>query len=337
MILRSLSLLIATAALAACSESPPPPQETMVVKTTVAGTATADAARAYSGEVHARYEIPLSFRIGGKLSERRVDPGAHVTAGQLLARLDPSDVALQAAQAQSQLVLAQAEAKRYRDLRTQNFVSAAALDAKETALKAAESQGGIANNQAAYSHLTADRPGVIAVVLAEPGQVVTSGQPVLRIAQDGEREVAITLPESEVTGVKVGDKATVSLWSGDKNYHGRLRELAPAADASTRTFAARVTLLDADASVALGMTASVRFAGAKPPALTIPLSAVFQQGDRAAVWLVGNDATLTLRPVSVAAYTDAGATIAGGLQVGERIVVAGVHKLVAGQKVRVAQ
>ncbi len=332
---RALSVLIATIAVCACGDSAPPPREATVVKTIVAGAAAADAARSYSGEVHARYELPLSFRIGGKLIERKVDAGAHVAAGEMLAGLDPADVALQSAQAQSQLVLAQADAKRYRDLRSQNFVSAAALDAKETALKAAESQAGLAHNQTAYARLAADRPGVIAAVLAQPGQVVAAGQPVFQIAQDGEREVAIALPEPVVASLKVGDEASVSLWSGGKSYRGRLRELAPAADATTRTFAARVSLLDADASVALGMTATVRFATTKQPILSIPLAAVFQQGDRAAVWIVGNDATLTLRPVTIVAYTDAGATIAEGLQIGERIVVAGVHKLTAGQKVRV--
>jgi membrane fusion protein, multidrug efflux system len=329
--------LPATLTLVACGEPPPPPQEITVVKTIVAGTTAADVARSYSGEVHARYEVPLSFRIGGKLVERKVDAGAHVSAGQLLARLDPADMALQASQAQSQLGLAQADARRYRDLRAQNFVSSAALDAKETALKAAESQAGIAHNQAAYAQLAADRPGVIAAVLGEPGQVVAAGQPVFRLAQDGEREVAISLPESVVTGITVGDEASVSLWSGSKAYRGRLRELAPAADATTRTFAARVSLLDADASVALGMTATVRFTAGKQPALAVPLSAVFQQGDRPAVWVVGQDSTLALRPVTVSAYTDAGATVAEGLQPGERIVAAGVHKLTGGQKVRVVQ
>jgi multidrug efflux system membrane fusion protein len=337
MIHRLIPALLAASMLAACGEQAPPPHETMVVKTVVIGTATSDPARSYSGEVHARYEIPLSFRIGGKLVERKVDAGAHVTARQLLARLDPADVALQAAQAQSQLTLAQADAKRYRDLRSQNFVSTAALDTKETALQAAESQAGIARNQSGYAQLTADRPGIIAAVLAEPGQVVAAGQPILRIAQDGEREILIALPESVVTTLKVGDEATVALWSGGKNYRGRLRELAPAADSTTRTFPARVALLDADAAVVLGMTATVRFATANGPAMTIPLSAVFQQGDRPAVWVVGQDATLTLRPVTVTAYTDAGAAIGGGIQDGERIVAAGVHKLAAGQKVRVAQ
>jgi len=333
---RSPILILAVLALAACGDPPPPPREATVVKTIVTGAATTEGTRTYSGEVHARYELPLSFRVGGKLIERRVDTGAHVTAGAILARLDPADVALQAAQAQSQLALAQADALRFRDLRRQNFVSAAALDAKETALKAAESQAGLARNQTAYANLAADRAGVIAAVLTEPGQVVSAGQPVLRLAQDGEREVAIALPESAVAAVKVGDAAIVTLWSATgKTYRGRVRELAPAADPATRTFPVRVSILDADAGIALGMTADVRFPGSLRPTLQVPLTAVFQQGDQAAVWVVGADSTLSLRPVAVAAYTDAGVAIATGLQPGERIVAAGVHKLTAGEQVRV--
>ena len=331
------ALLFAAAILGGCGDPPPPAREIAVVKTLIAGEAAGSGARSYSGEVHARYEVPLAFRIGGKLIERRVDIGAHVTASELLARLDPADVALQAAQAQSQLSLAQADAVRYRDLRRQNFVSAAALDAKETALKAAESQAGLARNQTAYASLAADRSGVIAAVLAEPGQVVAAGQPAFRLAQDGEREVAVSLPESVVAGVKVGDAATVTLWSGAKTYQARLRELAPAADPVTRTFAARVSILDPDAAVALGMTATVRFAAAAPTALVVPLAAVFQQGDHPAVWVIGSDSTVTLRPIVVAAYTDAGVAVAEGLKAGERIVAAGVHKLTAGERVRVVQ
>lgn len=337
MTVRTLALLAAGLLLNACGDSAPPQAEPMIVKTLVAGATASEGARSFSGAVHARFEIPLSFRIGGKLLERRMDVGAHVSAGDLLARLDPADVALQAAQAGSQLALAEADAKRYRELRAQNFISAAALDAKETALKTAKSQAGLADNQAAYARLTADRAGTVAAALAEAGQVVAAGQPIFRIAEDGEREVAIDLPEVLLPTVKVGDAATISLWAGGRNYKGRVREITPVADTATRTFAARVSILDADSAVALGMTATVRFAATAAPRLVVPLTAVFQQGDRPAVWLVGADSTLSLRPIVAAAYSDAGVVVGEGLEAGQRIVAAGVHKLAAGQKVRVAQ
>ncbi|HTY99612.1 MAG TPA: efflux RND transporter periplasmic adaptor subunit, partial [Rhodocyclaceae bacterium] len=215
-----------------------------------------------------------------------------------------------------------------------------ALDAKETALKAAESQAGLARNQSAYAHLTADAPGVIAAVLAEPGQVVAAGQAIVKLARDGEREAVIALPENGVAGLAPGAEAEVTLWAGKRAYKGRLRELSPAADPATRTYAARVSLLDADADAALGMTANVRFSRPGPAALSLPLSAVFQQdgkGAGPAVWVVGADNVLSLRPVTVGAYTDGGASVTAGLQPGERVVVAGVHKLAAGQAVRLGE
>lgn len=336
--MKAWSLMLATALLAACSKELPPPAPPKLVRTLVVGAADAATARSYSGEVRARYETPLGFRVGGKIAARLVDAGARVKAGQPLARLDAADAALQAAQAEANRALAEADARRFRDLRARNFVSQAALDAKETALKAADAQAGLAKNQSAYTTLVTDHDGVVATVLAEPGQVVTSGQPVLRVARDGEREVAIALPEGEVAGLAPGAQAEISLWSaGGKTYRGRLRELAPAADAATRTYAARVTVLDPDAALALGMTASVRFAApAAPKTPIVPLAALYQQDGEPAVWLVGADQSVTLRKVRVAAYTDAGAAVAEGLAPGERIVAAGVHKLSAGEKVRLA-
>jgi RND family efflux transporter MFP subunit len=307
-----------------------------MVKSLVVDAGTLPSGREYSGEVRARYEVPLSFRVAGKILERPVDTGQRVAAGRLLARLDAADLQLQLAQAKSQQGLALAEAARYRELRRQNFVSAAALDAKETALTAAEAQAGIAANQSAYARLTAERAGVVAAILAEPGQVVSAGQPVLRLALDGEREVAISLPESALAHVRVGMPVAVSLWSDGRRYQGRVRELSAAADPATRTFAARITILDIDAAAPLGMTASVLFPDQRQKAVVVPTSAIFQQGDRPAVWLVGADGTVALRPVVVGSLTDAGAVIAEGLTPGERIVAAGVHKLTPGQAVRIA-
>lgn len=328
--------VLAAMLLSACKEEPPPPLPPPVVKTVIVGLAGQEAGRAHSGEIRARHETDVAFRIGGKIIERGVDTGAAVRAGQILARLDPADVRLAVDQAEAQRVLALAEAKRYRELHARKFVSAAALDARETALASARAQAGMARNQAAYANLAADHAGVVSAVQAEPGQVVGAGQPVLRIARDGEREAAIAVPEADVSGLKPGMAAEIGLWSGARTYQGRLREIAPAADPATRTYAARVSILDADDKLALGMTASVRFGSGAAPAPVVPLSALFQQGENFAVWVVGNDTTISLQPVTVAGYSDEGAKIASGIEAGRRIVAAGVHKLTAGQKVRIA-
>lgn len=338
-------LLLALAfAISGCGKEKAPATEPVKAAqpalTLVVGTLADVGGNSYSGEIRARYETQLAFRIGGKIIARLVDAGARVKAGQVLARLDPADSSLQASSAQAQYRLAVEDVQRYRELRSKNFVSQSALDAKEAALKAAAAQAGLSVNQSAYTELRADHAGVIAATLAEVGQVVSAGQAVLRLARNGDREVAIAIPETQYAGLKVGMPADVTLWAekNGRHYRGRLRELSPAADPASRTYAARVALNGADARAALGMTARVRFTGTgKTDQLIVPLSAIFQQGDQPALWIVAADNSISLRKVQVAAYRDDGAVIAGGVKAGERIVSAGVHKLNAGEKIRVIE
>jgi RND family efflux transporter MFP subunit len=293
----------------------------------------------YSGEVRARHETVLGFRVTGKLIERKVEAGNHVAAGQLLARLDPADNALQQSAAEAQHRLAEAELKRYQELHEKNFVSQSALDAKETALKAAAAQAGLARNQSAYTSLRSDHSGVVYALLAEVGQDVSAGQPILRLAQDGQREVSIAIPESRIAGIKVGMPAQIEL--GGNIITGHVREITPAADATSRTFPARVSFDAGKVESELGMTARVRINesdksnGTSTSAFRIPLTAIYQQGDKAAVWIVGADSSVSLRPVVVTAYRDNGALISSGLGAGERIVSAGVHKLTQGDKINI--
>ena len=331
-----LALALLPLLLAACESPPPPPVEVRYVKTLVVhATTDAGASREYSGEVRARYESVAGFRVGGKIIARLVDAGASVKAGQALAKLDPSDAVLQSTQAEAQRTLADAEAKRYRDLRARNFISQSALDAKETTLQAAAAQAGLARNQANYTTLFADQAGVVAEVLAEPGQVVATGQGVLRMARDGERDVLIQLPESAIGTLKIGDPAELRLWSDTTHiYHGKLREIAGAADPATRTFVARIAISDADAKVGLGMTATARFVHDESDPIVIPIASIFQQGDHPAVWMVDKNQTISLRNIEIERYGDAGATVKSGLQDGDLIVAAGVHKLATGEKVK---
>ena len=338
------ALLLILPLLAACSEAPPPPVAPKLVRTLKVGagdTATEGGLRSYSGEVRPRVETTLGFRVAGKLVERSVDVGAAVKAGQVLARLDAADAALQVRQFEAQRALAAADLARSRDLRSKNFISAAALDSRETVFKAAEAQAQLAKNQASYTTLVAERNGIVSQVLAEAGQVVSAGQAVFRLAPDGEREVAISIPESEVAAFKPGQIAKVSFWAtgGEAGMpvSGRLREVSPVADPVTRTFAARISLKDADPRLPLGMTATVRFPTGTggTSALVVPLTAIFQQGNQPAVWKVGADNTVSLQPVSVSAYAASGAVVTAGLAGGEQIVAAGVNLLTAGEKVRV--
>ncbi len=348
MIAALLSLLMLTA----CKEkaAPPAPQPRMVLAYTVAMGAGFNQAE-YSGEVKPRHETALAFRVGGKLIDRRVELGDRVAAGQVLARLDPSDLAQSQKSAEALLAaaeadraFAQAEVERYRSLKTQQFVSAAALDAKETALKATEekvraaaAQKTLARNQSGYAALSSDANGVVSAVLAEAGQVVAAGQPVVKVARTDEKEVLVAVPENRVAELARAGEVAVTLWAApDIRYRGRLREIAPQADPVTRTYAARVAILNADAEVRLGQTARVVLSKATSETATlIPLGSVFQQGKQPAVWLIGADGRVRLRPVKVAAWREDGVAVSGGLVAGERIVAAGAHKLIEGETVRV--
>jgi RND family efflux transporter MFP subunit len=327
--------------LASCGKEAPKPEPLRPVLTRVLGDTAGVEAVTYSGEVRSRYETPLGFRIPGKISARLVDAGALVKAGDVLAKLDAADTALSAASAEAQLTLAEAEVKRYRQLRTQNFVSQAALDAKEATLKAAQAQASLARNQSAYSVLRADQSGVVGLVSAEVGQVVSAGQTVFRVARADALEVSISIPEVRMPEVRALKDAEVSLWTDSSaKYKAVLRELSPVADPTTRTFAARISIVDPDARVLLGMTANVHFLRSSTDSrLTVPLAAIFQEAGRPALWVVSADQTVVLRPVDVASYGESLAVLSNssGVRAGERIVIAGVHKLFAGEKIKIAE
>jgi multidrug efflux system membrane fusion protein len=299
----------------------------------------------YPGEVRARVESRLGFRVGGKIVARKVDPGALVKRGQVLMQLDPRDLQLVQAQtdaalkaAESNLALAKAEFGRYQDLRTKNFVSQAVLDAKETAYKAAQSSRDQAfaaqraqANQTGYATLVSDVDGVVTSVDGEVGQVVAAGSPVVRVAQAGDKEIVIGIPENKVESVRQISDVRVRIWSNpDDVIPGKIRELSPIADSATRTYSAKVSIPNAPDDVRLGMTAYVSFADKTPNAMPkVPLSALFHQNAETAVWVV-KDGTVRLTPVRVFGPSGNDILLAGGVAPGQTIVTAGVNMLQPG-------
>lgn len=338
--MRLIALLLIPLLLAACGNNaadvaPEPVRPALVQKV---APASGSLLNVFSGEIRARHETELAFRIAGKITAREVEVGTAVKPGTVLARLDTVDVGLQVNQTEAQRALAEAEVKRYRDLRAKNFISQSALDARETTFRAAEAQSGLARNQSAYAVLRADHAGVVTAVNAEPGQVVAAGQTVVRLARPEEPEVVINVPENRLKEFRAAKKIVVALWSAPgKRYQGRVRELAPVADAATRTFTARVSVLDADADVQLGMTANVMLDNAAgQEVFALPLSALTRIDGKPAVWVFDPVAqTVSPRAVTVSNYgSEDHVGIVGGLKAGEMVVTAGVHKLLAGQKVR---
>jgi RND family efflux transporter MFP subunit len=269
----------------------------------------------FAGEVKPRHEADLAFRIGGKILARSADIGARVKKGQLLARLDPADVALQSeaakaalAAAEAEYTYAKAEFERHQSLFAQKFVSGSALDQKQNALNAsrakydqAKAQFAVAQNQSAYAALQAPEDGVITAVSAEAGQVVAAGQPVMKLAREEEREVAISVPENRIDELARAKAIGVALAaSPQKIYPGRVREISPSVDPATRTFAVRVALLAPDAALQWGMTATVGLVAAGPAnAALLPLASLYRQDDKPAVWIY-DPAThrVSLRPVT---------------------------------------
>ena len=344
-----MTVLGLSLAISGCGrQAEPPKAQPRFVLTETVQIGAAAAMNQFAGEVRARHEVPLAFRVGGKLATRAVEVGEPVQAGQVLAQLDPADLrqSQQGAEADlaavaAELRLARLEVERTRSLKASGFVSQAALDSKETVLRAAEekhtaaqSRAGLARNQSAYAVLRADVAGVIAQVLAEPGQVLAAGQPVVRLAQHGEKEVVISVPEGRVAEFALGRMVRLRFWAlPGKTFAGRVREMAPQADALTRTFAVRVSLTEAAPGVRLGMSAEVGLeAGGGVTSLRLPATAIFQKNRQPAVWVL-KDGKVHLRPVEVAQWREDAVEIRAGLQAGETVVSAGANKLVEGEAV----
>jgi membrane fusion protein, multidrug efflux system len=345
------TLMFAAAVLAGCAKHEPVPEPVRPVQLVQVAQGGAIDTTVFAGEVKPRHEADVGFRIAGKLVARLVDVGARGKKGQPLARLDPTDVALQAEAAKAQVAstqteydYAKAEHERYDNLFRQNFVSGSALDQKKNAMlsskakfEQAQAQLAVSRNQAAYATLAADQDGVITAVNAETGQVVAAGQSVFRLAREDEREVAISVPENRIAELSGGRPLAVVLWANpQKFYAARVREIAPAVDPATRTFAVRVSVLDADPALQWGMTANVvARGGGAPTAALLPLSSVYRQDDKAAVWVYDPAShQVALRTVTIGQYREDGVVVTSGLANGEWVVAGGVHKLQPGQVVR---
>ena len=347
---RPLLPLLAIAALAACSRPAPLDEPVRAVKVLTVSSSSLQAAQEFSGEVRPRVESRLGFRVAGKLVNREVELGQRVRAGQVLARLDPQDYRLAADAAQAQLGaaltqrdLAAADFKRFKELREQNFISGAELERREAALKAAQAQVDQAQaqlsaqrNQGAYTTLLADAPGVVTAVEAEPGQVVSAGQPVVRLAQDGARDAVFAVPEDKLGLMRQGSAVEVRVWPGQSQLAGRVRELSASADPVTRTYQVKVAL-EGRQLPPLGATVTVQPKLRKEEraaAIKLPTSALRQDGPTTAVWVLDAQ-TMTVRsqPVQIATADGNEAVVASGLQEGQQVVVAGVHVLSPGQKV----
>lgn len=343
---------MAALVLAGCSKAPPAEEPVRAVRTLTVQPGALSLQHEYAAEIRARTESRLSFRVPGKLVARAASLGEHVAAGKPLARLDAGDLALgqQAAQAalraaEVQRAQADAEFKRFKELRDQGFISGLELERRESALKAAQAQVEQAQaqlslqaNQTGHTVLTAQVSGVITSVDAEPGAVLAAGMPVVRLAHDGPRDAVFSVPEDRVEAVRalLGKPGALKLrlWGGaDEALPATVRELAASADPMTRTYLVKADV--GSAAVRLGQTATVLVAAPVSASIKLPLQAVFGQGGQSAVWLVDR-ATMTVRqqPITVKGAEGNLVIVGTGVKPGDVVVTAGVHALANGQKVR---
>lgn len=347
-----LTLLLAPLLVTACKESTPVVEAPRPAQVWTVNEEVAPSSAHFAGELRARFEADLAFRVGGKVVERAVELGQTVQAGQVLARLDAADLDLGVTAARADLAGAEAdqlkakqELVRIQGLYEQKFLGKSSLDAavaardaataRVNALRAQSKQSG---NQAQYSVLVASKPGVITAVNVELGQVVAAGAPVLRIAYAGEREVHLRVGEAAAQAfqqtAQPNQVVPISFWSRPgETWEGQVREIAPVTD-STRSVLVKVSVPSLPDGLPLGLSADAALPlPTESGAVWLPATALFQHGDQPAVWMLGSDHAAKLQPVSVLRYEHEGVRVQG-LATGSHVVAAGVHTLHEGQVVR---
>ena len=344
------SVVALAVTLAACSEQPVATEDVRPVRTLTVSPRSTSGLAEFSGEVRPRIETRAGFQVGGRMTQRLVEVGQAVKQGQTLATVDPQDYRLAAEASEAGRTSAQvdrdqqrADYKRFEELQAKGFISQAELDRRKAGLDAAEARyaqtaanARVSGNQASYAVLRAPHDAVVTAIDAEVGQVVGAGQSVVRLAQTTGKEVAIGIPEQQLALLREATDISVRLWAGGAPIKGTLRELSPVADPATRTFPARIALVNPPASVALGMTATVAFAIPLPQAvITVPLQALLVEGGATHAWRYDAGSNTVQRTrVRVGNVAGNEVVIAEGLKAGDMVVTAGAHQLKDGQKVK---
>ena len=358
---RNLAALALGALLGGChpGQAPtPPPVAVVSVIAHASPGADAGAPLRYPVEVAARYSNAMAFRVAGQLIERRVRLGDAVRKGEVVARLDSADAEKQAMSAraalqaaESRLAFAKQQIERDRAQSSQELIAQNQLEQTQDAYSAAlaaraqaADQLVLALNTLRYNSLIAEHDGIITSENADTGQVLAAGQAVYGLAWSDDTDVILDAAPTDLRLLTVGRSAGVSFSAlPERRFEARVREISPAADPQSRTYRVKLTLADPGPDVRLGMTgeatiartASPRDASATPGVLEIPASAVFHQGEHAAVWMIrASDSTLDLRPVDVLGYGERTAYVDRGLREGDSIVAAGVHTVYAGERVK---
>jgi RND family efflux transporter MFP subunit len=349
----AVCLFVLLANLAACKkQEAAAPQEVRPVRTVTVEPKEAGETLSLTGEIQPRYQADLGFRVNGKILERPADVGTQVKKGDLLARLDPQQyrqefevTKAEVAKADAEVTRSQAQEYRQRELLKNGHTTQVAYDQALKTFKTAQAQADAArakqvqaSENLGYTDLKADADGVISAIGAEPGQVVSAGQMVVRLAQPGEREAVFNVAEATFKNPPKNPTVAVELVSNpDIKTTGKVRYVSPQADPTTRTFTVRVSLPEAPPQMRLGANVVGSVTVNEGQVVSIPASALFQKDGQPAVWIVSKDGTVQLKPITVARYQGDSVVVGGGLLQGDVVVTGGVQKLLPGQKVRLMQ
>ena len=340
-------IIVCSVTLLGCSTDATETEQVPFVMVTQPNT-THNEQKSYAGDVQARQQTALAFRVAGQIIDRYVDVGAHVKVGQVLAKLDVKDAQLQLNVANAQLESAQSaaknaddELKRFKQLLPMNAVSRSQYDAVDNQYKAAlsnlkqaKSNYDVSRNQTGYNQLVANKNGVITARNIEVGQVVAAGQAAYQMAIAGDREVVIGVPEQAISEIKVGQSTWVTLWSKPEDkFAAYVREISPAADQS-RTFSVKVALREGNSAIQLGQSARVFFNNTEHNVLSVPLSSVSANDQQAYVWVVKPDQTIRKVSVTLGAYGRDSVPVLSGLNANDYVVIGGVHLLREKQKIQ---
>lgn len=349
--MKRLSLLLLLGLMSACSKEEPAPEPVRPVLSVQANAVSEESLGRFAGNIEARYESTLGFRVAGRIAQRSVDVGSEVKKGDLLATLDPTDQQNnvrarqgELARIQAQWINTQANARRQQELFDRGVGAQAQLDVAQTDLKttrstleqarAALSQ---AQDQLSYSELRSDHDAVVTGWQVEAGQVVTAGQEVVTLARPDIKEAVIDLPGSLAEQLPVGVEFKVaSQLDPQINTTATLREIEPQAERATRTRRARLTLAHTPDSFRLGTAISVTLSSAIAARTELPISALQEVDGRTQIWVIDTQSqTVNPRAVNVISRNSDTFVLSNGVKPGERVVSAGVNSLKPGQKVKV--
>jgi RND family efflux transporter MFP subunit len=349
--LAGLAVALVATTLSGCNDhAAAPTTRATFVRTEIVQARGKQASVTLTGEVRARFQADLSFRVSGRVIERLADLGSHVQAGQVLALLDPAEqqadvdaAGAAVAAAESQLRVAKATFERQKSLISSGFTTRPSYDqaqeglrTAEGAFEAAKAQLGSANEALGYTALRAEAAGVITARSVEVGQVVQAAQPVFTLAQDGDRDAVFDVYESIFFADLDGSRVSLTLVS-DPNVSasGYVKEVSPAVDAKSSTIRVKVAIQDPPAAMTLGSAVAGTAKTKAQQQIALPWTALMAAGSRPAVWIIDpTTRTASLKPVTVGGYEAGGVVIEAGLDPGERVVIDGGKLLSAGQPVR---